>query len=240
MAQEFYEDRDREEGRRIGGFSITPDRSLVFDRDRRVILLTRERLLPEDIVAFRFAKVLEEGRVSYVVVAGYTAILFGRGRRSDDIDFIVEELDEKRFMELCMRARKAGFTLMQGDIWSEDSVKRLYRDYLVKGYGVRFMYRDIVLPNVEVKLAKTSIHRYALTHRIKVVVNDRFVVRISPLELQIAYKLYLGSGESSGKDFGDAVFLYTLFKDYIDRGELERWCTRLRVDCRVLEEAGKP
>jgi len=26
----------------------------------------------------------------YVVVAGYVAILFGRARRSDDVDFIVE------------------------------------------------------------------------------------------------------------------------------------------------------
>lgn len=236
MAQEFYEDRGREEGRRIEGSSITPDRSLVFDRDKRVILLTRERLLPEDVVAFRFAEVLEESRVNYVVVAGYAAILFGRGRRSDDIDFILEELDEEGFVGLCRRARDAGFTLMQGDIWSEDSVKRLYRDYLVEGYGVRFMYRDIVLPNVEVKLVKTDVQRYALAHSIRVVVNDRFIVKISPLELQIAYKLYLGSG----KDVGDAVFLYTLFKDYIDREELEKWCTRLRVDCRMLEEAGKP
>ncbi len=237
MAQEFYEDRDGENSRRVvGGSSVTPDKSLVFDRDRRVILLARKRFLPEDIVAFRFAKVLEESRVGYVVVAGYTAILFGRGRRSDDIDFVLEELDEERFVELCRRAREAGFTLMRGDIWSEDSVEKLYQNYLVEGYGVRFMYRDIVLPNVEVKLARTNIHKYALAHRIKVVVNDKFVVRISPLELQIAYKLYLGSG----KDVGDAVFLYTLFKDYIDREELEKWCTMLRIDCRILEEASKP
>ena len=102
------------------------------------------------------------------------------------------------------------------------------------------MYRDLVLPNVEVKLARTGIHRYALTHSIRVIVNDEFVVRMSPLELQIAYKLYLGSRESSGKDLGDAVFLYTLFKDYIDHEELEKWCIRLGVDCRILEEAGKP
>ncbi len=236
MAQEFYKDGDKENrGRVIGGSSITPDGGLVFDRDRRVIRLTRKRFLPEDIVAFRFARVLEESRVGYVVVAGYTAILFGRGRRSDDIDFILEELDEERFMELCRRAREASFTLMQGDIWSEDSVKRLYQNYLVEGYGVRFMYRDIILPNVEVKLARTDIHRHALAHDIKVVVNDKFVVRISPLELQIAYKLYLGSE----KDFGDAVFLYTLFRDHIDRDELDKWCTRLRIDCRMLEEAGE-
>jgi len=87
MIQEFYESENEEEGKRVTrGFSVTRDRSLVYDREGRVILLVRRRLLPEDIVAFRFAKVLEESGVSYVVVAGYTAILFGRGRRSDDID----------------------------------------------------------------------------------------------------------------------------------------------------------
>ena len=94
----------------------------------------------------------------------------------------------------------------------------LYQSYLVEGYGVRFMYRGIVLPNVKVKLAGTSIHRYVLAHSIKVAVNDKFVVRILPLELQIACKLYLGSD----KDVGDAVFLHTLFKDYIDCEELEK------------------
>ncbi len=209
---------------------------LVFDKGRREILLSKPRLLPEDTVVFRFAGILRESNRDYVLVAGYTAILFGRGRRSDDIDFILEELDENGFVELCRRLRRAGFTLMQGDIGSEDSVRRLYQSYLVEGYGVRFMYRGIILPNVEVKLARINIHRYALAHSIKVVVNDKFVVRISPLELQIAYKLYLGSD----KDVGDAVFLYTLFKDYIDREELGKWCTRLRADCRILEEAAAP
>ena len=238
MAQEFYEERDSGRGKRVSveTFSLSLDRVFVYDRDRRTIRLFREKLLPEDVVAFRFAEVLEEARISYVVVAGYIAIAFGRGRRSEDIDFILEWIDEDEFVELCRRAREAGFTLMQGDIWSEDSVRRLYRNYLVEGYGVRFMYRDIVLPNVEVKLAKTDAHRYALGHSLKLVVNDRYVVKVSPLELQIAYKLHLGSE----KDVGDAVFLYTLFKDSIDRGELERWCSRLRVDCSVLEEAGRP
>ena len=147
MTQKLDEDVNREKGRGAeGGFNVTLDGSLVFDRDRRVIRLTRRRLLPEDTVAFRFAKILEEGRVDYVVVAGYTAILFGRGRRSDDIDFIIKEIGEDGFLELCRRAREVGFTLMQGDILSEGSVRRLYQSYLAEGYGVRFMYGDVVIP----------------------------------------------------------------------------------------------
>jgi len=57
------------------------------------------------------------------------------------------------------------------------------------------------------------------------------LLRYPPPELQIVYKLYLGSD----KDVGDAVFLYTLSKDDIDVNELERWCRELKVNCGVLE-----
>ncbi len=59
--KESYKDEDEERDMRIvGESSVTPDRSLVFNRGRCVVLLTRKTLLPEDIVAFRFAEVLEE------------------------------------------------------------------------------------------------------------------------------------------------------------------------------------
>jgi len=69
-----------------------------------------------------------------------------------------------------------------------------------------------------------------LEHSITVEVDGRYTIRVSPLELQIAHKLYLGSE----KDIGDAVFLYALFKEALDTAELEKWCRELRVDCSVL------
>jgi len=69
-----------------------------------------------------------------------------------------------------------------------------------------------------------------LEHSIAVEVNGKYVVKISPLELQIAYKLYLGSE----RDVEDAVFLYTLFRDVLDSTELEKWCRELNVDCSIL------
>ncbi len=196
----------------------------------RLIRLSKPRLAPEDEVALRFAQVIENLGISYVVVAGYVAILFGRGRRSDDVDFILEEISEDAFVELCRLAGKEGFSLMQGDVASVESLRRMYRDYLREGYGLRFMYKDIVIPNVEVKMASTAFHRHALTNHIKVVLNERYTLRVSPLELQIAYKLYLGSD----KDVSDAVFMYTLFKEHLNPGELNRWCRELAVDCSIL------
>jgi len=232
-AQDFYGEELEGEGGEIhmGGSGFNLDKVLVFDRDSRRIRLTNRELLPEDDIAFRFARILEECGVSYVVVASYIAILFGRARRSDDVDFILERIDEDKFVELCRRALGGGFSLMQGDIASENLVRTLYRIYLVEGYSVRFMYRDVVIPNIEVKMAKTNVHRYALEHSLLVEVNDRFTIRISPLELQIAYKLYLGAE----KDVGDAVFLYTLFRDSINHDELGKWCREIGVDCSILE-----
>ncbi|MCE4616787.1 MAG: hypothetical protein F7C09_07000 [Aeropyrum sp.] len=165
------------------------------------------------------------------MVAGYIAILFGRSRRSDDLYFILEYLDEEDFLELCRLARMEGFTLLQGSIEAEESLRQLYRHYLAEGYGVRFIYEDSLLPNIEAKLARTDIHRYALNNNVTVIVNGKFRIRISPIELQIAYKLKLGSD----KDIGDAVFLYTLLVDAINKDELKNWCMVLQVDCSILE-----
>ncbi len=44
-----------------------------------------------------------------------------------------------------------------------------------------------------------------MSNSFRVVVNGEHVVKVSPLELQIAYKLHL----NSDKDIGDSVFLYT-------------------------------
>jgi hypothetical protein len=45
------------------------------------------------------------------------------------------------------------------------------------------------------------------------------------LELQIAYKLYLGAR----KDIEDAVHLYLLFEENLSVARLEEWVTRLDV-----------
>ncbi len=211
---------------------VVVSENILFDKNNRTVYVSKPRLAPEDLVAFKFSSLLEELRIKYVVVAGYVAILFGRARRSDDIDFIVGYIDEEKFLELCSNASKKGFTLMQGEISLEDSVRRIYKEYLAKGYSIRFMYKDTILPNIEFRVANTDLHNYVITNSLKVVVNNEYIIKISSLEIQIAYKLYLGSD----KDIGDAIFLYNLFKEIINHGELYRWCSRLGVECKILEE----
>ncbi len=46
------------------------------------------------------------------------------------------------------------------------------------------------------------------------------------MEVQIAYKLYLGSD----KDIEDAVYLWEIFKDYIDKNRLNDFMRKIGVD----------
>jgi len=78
------------------------------------------------------------------------------------------------------------------------------------------MYKDIIVPIIEFKPASTKHHVYSVKHSLEAVLNDKFKLRIAPLELQIAYMLRLGPG----KDVGNAVFLYELFKPVINRKNL--------------------
>jgi len=206
---------------------------IVFNRSERTIYLFKPRLSPEDEVALRFSRILDELGVKYAIVAGYIAILLGRSRGTEYIDFIAIPLTEDEFVELCRELAKEGFTLMRGDIGSDTSVRLIHRDYLVKGYSIRFMYRDTIFPNIEFKFSSTTIHGYAITNSYKAIINNEHMVKVSPPELQIAYKLYSGSD----KDIGDAVYLYTILRDSIDSSELEKWCRELGVNCSILEGA---
>lgn len=49
---------------------------------------------------------------------------------------------------------------------------------------------------------------------------------IGPLELQVAYKPFLGTQ----RDLEDAVHLYTLFGETLRVDRLQAWCTRLGVE----------
>jgi len=70
------------------------------------------------------------------------------------------------------------------------------------------MYDNEIILNIEFKLARNALQRYSIEHAYRVVINDVHTVRIAPLELQIAYKVYLGPD----KDLSDAIFIYELFK----------------------------
>ncbi len=208
--------------------------AITFDVDRGTLFLEKSSLSEDDRIAMLFAENLNELGVRYSVIAGYVAILFGRARGSDDIDFITYPLAEDEFLKFCLLLRDRGFKLMQGDIGSESSIRKVYEGYLERGFSNRFTYDDLILQNIWFKTARSPLQYYGVDNSLTVIVNEKHLIKIAPLELQIAYKLYLGSE----KDLGDAVFLYTLFRQSLNHQELHKWLSTLGVDISMLEVAG--
>lgn len=171
-----------------------------------------------DELVLEFVEAVEGAARSYVIVAGYVAILFGRPRMTDEVDVILEA-DSIQDVYRALKRRSFEVLTLESSI-EEDYRKR----------SVRFYKPPNPLPNFEVKAPRNEFHYYSLRNRVKVSLGSR-AIYISPLELQIAYKLYLGSM----KDLEDAKYIYEAFRDEIDRGELEKWARRLNIDVSILE-----
>ncbi|MFP4217479.1 MAG: hypothetical protein ACLFR6_01335 [Salinarchaeum sp.] len=84
-----------------------------------------------------------------------------------------------------------------------------------------------VTPHIELKYASDATDEASLDNAIEARVAGK-TLPIGPLELQIAYKLYLGSE----KDLGDAAHLYTLFEETLSITRLEECVRRLNVNDR--------
>lgn len=203
--------------------------TIEYDETRRIIKVRKEKLTMEDTIALAFSRILEKENVRYAIVAGYVALLFGRSRRSDDVDFIIENISLGKFASLCEKLFKAGFKFLHSNEKTLETVRMAYHS-LEKGDRIRFTFGEYPIPNVEMKFATTRLDKISIEESMMIHVNED-VLRISPLELQIAYKLYLGSE----KDVEDARFLYKLFKNILDGEKLSKWCRLLDVNLKCLE-----
>jgi hypothetical protein len=74
------------------------------------------------------------------------------------------------------------------------------------------------------KYLKIELDRWALENRKSVSLNGKQLF-ISPLELQIPYKLFLGSG----KYIEDAKYLYDLTQEHLDMALLYEFNTTLKT-----------
>ena len=90
--------------------------------------------------------------------------------------------------------------------------------------AIRVAAMDSIIPNIEIKFAKSDLDRISLNEH-NVVVLDKDTLNISPMELQVAFKLYLGSD----KDVEDAIYLYDIFFDYLDKVKLKKFMKILNV-----------
>ena len=206
---------------------------LVFSDDGRTIEFERE-LSSLDNMAFDFVRILETCGMKYVVVSGYVFILFGRSRMTEDIDVLVERIPFDEFEVFWRKAIVLGYVCINSEN-AKDAFSMLDQD----GLAVRFCAGENVIPNIELKFLNDKLDYYSLKNRVEVVITTtnitaaaRKTMFVSPFEIQVAYKMFLGSE----KDYEDAEFLFELFKDKINMVELTRLLELLEVDQSVVED----
>jgi len=175
------------------------------------ILVGDKYLTLLDQFVLDFIRVLEP-KTPYVIVSGYVAILFGRSRGTEDIDILISRLAKDTFGELHTALSEGGYEFLN----AEDA-DGLY-DMLLNRMGIRIAKKGQFIPNIELKFLKDDIDRTVLRDRVEVNLPG-VRVYISPIDIQIAYKMYLGSQ----KDIEDALYLWEIFKDDLNHEDVKKW-----------------
>lgn len=189
------------------------------------ILLDQKELTTLDTLVIKFIEAM--GKVDYVIVSGYIAIFFGRIRGTEDIDILLNKMDLKQIEELHGRLLESGFEPVN----NIEDAKEAY-ELLSEGSSLRYAEKGTWAPNFELKFVKKPLDRHTMDNKIKVTFNTKYSMYIAPIELQVAFKLWL----SSDKDYEDARYIYNIFKAYIDVKKLRGFITELRVKKEIVNK----
>jgi hypothetical protein len=171
-----------------------------------------------DELAIEFSTILTEQDITHVFIAGYLAILTGRARVTDDIDVLIERLSEEDIEQLAARLGEQGY-------WGPAMPLDSMFGNLSSGTNIWVAPVDQMTPHLEVKFPTDEFDRASLTNAIDAHIAGA-TIPVGPLELQIAYKLYL----RGRKDFEDAAHLYLLFRETLSTDKLEQWVRQLDVN----------
>lgn len=170
-----------------------------------------------DELAVSFSTLLQRLDVDHAFVAGYLAVLTGRARATEDIDVFVEPLTEAETAAVVDELEAAGF-------WGPAMpLTEMYRN-LSAGTNVWVAPDGQMTPHIEAKFPSDEFDEASLSNAIDATVGGE-TIPVGPLELQIAYKLSLGTRT----DLEDAAHFYAVFEESLSTARLERWVERLGV-----------
>ncbi len=178
---------------------------MEFEYSKKKIIFNRE-LSNLDELVLRFCAILHRLNIKYVIISGYIAILFGRARNTIDVDLFIEKMSEEKMNVFWVELEKEGFECINA-FSPADAIESLNENV-----AIRLSEKGKPEPNFELKFpTKSRYNAYSLEKRVLVLLNGRELYT-SEIELQIAYKLYLGSE----KDYEDARHLFKIFKEHLD------------------------
>ncbi len=198
---------------------------MEYDTEKREINLIDKYIDALDKFTIDFVNVIKK-HTDYVIVSGYVSILFGRTRASEDVVFLIPHMESSKFKILFDDLTANGYECANTSNWFE-----AYEAW--DEHAIRF-YKEDPLPNAEFKKITRDIQKRALDGKIRVLLKSGELF-ISPIELQIAYKLSLisqGNFEeiSSDKDFEDAKHLYEIFHGKFNKDKLFYFVKELKVE----------
>ncbi|MCK9596032.1 hypothetical protein M0R19_02530 [Candidatus Pacearchaeota archaeon] len=188
---------------------------MEYSENKKEIILNRE-LNELDKFVLDFCEILGN---DYVIVSGYVSILFGRSRATEDVDLLAPKMNMEEFYIVWEKITKKFECINTSD------PKEAFD--MLNEFAIRFCRKGKPVPNMEFKIIKNDIDEYSLKNKIDVIINQRKLF-ISPLEMQIAYKLYLSS-EKGDKDIEDARHLYRLFLDKLNKEKLSSFISKLKA-----------
>lgn len=171
-----------------------------------------------DTLALEFSELLHALDIDHVFVSEYVAILLGRSRANEHIDVLIEPIDTAEADTLVTALEAAGY-------WGPAMPLADRYEMLSNGDNIWVAPDDQVTPHLEVKFVSDAADRATIDKAITARIGDG-TLPIGPLELQIAYKLFLGSQNN----LEDAVHIYTLFEESLRDDRLQEWVTKLGVE----------
>ena len=184
----------------------------------RTIRLNHKTITQLDAFVLNFISHLER-HVDYVIINGYIPILFGRTRGTEDVDIFIRNIDKETFTSFYQEIISDEFYFLNPE--DENGLFEMLTEHL----AIRAAKKDTIIPNIELKFIKDDVDNFTLENRVKVILNDKNFLYISPIEIEIPYKLYLGSE----KDIEDAIYLWDLFKECLDKKMLFKFMKHLNV-----------
>lgn len=170
-----------------------------------------------DKFVFGFVKILEK-HTDYVIVSGYVAILLGRERGTDDIDFFIPKITKEKLFLLNEDLIKQGYWCL-----NSSDLDEMY-SLLASKHSVRFALEPSISPNAEIKFSKDLYDDMSLKDPLIVKFSGE-KIRISYLELQIAFKEEV---LKSNKDMEDARHLRIVAGENLNENLINEYKKKLR------------
>lgn len=194
---------------------------MEYNPNKKEIILNRE-LSELDKFVIDFVSLLD----SYVIVSGYVSILLGRSRATEDVDLLIPKMKEEDFIPLFNLIISKGYECANTSI-----PKEAYE--MLDEHAIRFFKEGKPIPNIEFKFIRDDTGKYAFENKLKVITKTE-ILCISPLELQIPYKLFLAADGDKDellidKDIEDARHLYKIFKEKINKEEMLKFINKFNV-----------